>query len=210
MTHGAFHVSDAGRFRHRQSDDHAPTIGALRPQPAARSSSPPLASLPGQHSSTFWFLFPSGHFVPRVDTPGCAGLAAALHSWNYGVGTRFDIMNWPEAIFYPLILVMWATWPVSQVIRYRRVSTGIERQQTKWVVYALAMVAVAWPPSTQSEPLSIQPAAVHDGGRQRAGDRMVDGCILRLADSDASPVPAGAGGLLPSPFCATGCTTSIW
>ncbi|HRX03414.1 MAG TPA: hypothetical protein P5148_09735, partial [Anaerolineae bacterium] len=34
------------------------------------------------------------------------------------------------------------TWPVSQVIRYRRVSTGIERQQTKWVVYALAMVAV--------------------------------------------------------------------
>ncbi len=61
--------------------------------------------------------------------------------WNYGVGTRFDIMNWPEAIFYPLIMVMWLSWPVSQVIRYRRYSTAVERQQTKWVVYALAMVA---------------------------------------------------------------------
>ena len=33
-------------------------------------------------------------------------------------------------------MVMWLSWPVSQVIRYRRYSTAVERQQTKWVVYA--------------------------------------------------------------------------
>ena len=119
-----------------------PTIGALRPQPGGTFIFATFGFAAWATFSTFWFLFPSGHFVPRWTRLAALVWLLLCIPWNYGVGTRFDIMNWPEAIFYPLILVMWATWPVSQVIRYRRVSTGIERQQTKWVVYALAMVAV--------------------------------------------------------------------
>ena len=119
-----------------------PTIGALRPQPGGTFIFATFGFAAWATFSTFWFLFPSGHFVPRWTRLAALIWLLLCIPWNYGVGTRFDIMNWPEAIFYPLILVMWATWPVSQVIRYRRVSTGIERQQTKWVVYALAMVAV--------------------------------------------------------------------
>jgi len=117
-----------------------PTIGALRGEPGGTFIFATFGFAAWATFSTFWFLFPSGHFVPRwTRLPALLWLLVCI-PWNYGVGTRFDIIYWPEAIFIPLILVMWATWPVSQVIRYRRVSTGIERQQTKWVVYALAMM----------------------------------------------------------------------
>lgn len=118
-----------------------PTIGALRAGPGGIFIFASFGFAAWATFSIFWYLFPSGHFTPRWTRWIALLWLLICIPWNYGVGTRFDIMNWPAAIFYPLIMVMWLSWPVSQVIRYRRYSTLVERQQTKWVVYALAMVA---------------------------------------------------------------------
>lgn len=118
-----------------------PTIGALRTQPGGVFIFATFGFAAWATFSVFWYLFPSGHFVPKWTRVTALAWLLVCIPWNYGVGTRFDIMNWPAAIFYPLIMVMWLSWPISQVIRYRRYSSAVERQQTKWVVYALVMVA---------------------------------------------------------------------
>jgi hypothetical protein len=88
----------------------------------------------------FFYLFPSGHFVP---------------SWTrwmallYGVGffglwtfTPFGPPSWPPLLFNAALLVVWCSFPVAQLYRYVRVSDRTQRQQTKWVVFGVA-IAIA-------------------------------------------------------------------
>src|SRR5215204_5229199 len=88
----------------------------------------------------FFYLFPSGHFVPRW-TRWLALL--------YGVGffglwtfTPFGPPSWPPLLFNAALLVVWCSFPVAQLYRYARVSDRTQRQQTKWVVFGVA-VAIA-------------------------------------------------------------------
>ncbi len=59
---------------------------------------------------------------------------------SFGIGDAF-LPVWQSAFFvvilagFPLILV-------SQVLRYRNYSTPVERQQTKWFVGSLALLAI--------------------------------------------------------------------
>ena len=113
-------------------------IGGPSPLP------PPLVSFPltiplvhllvvvGQVSFvTFFYLFPSGRFVPSW-TRWCALLVLAY---------------WVTMVIFPalenspvglLLLVFFVTALVTQVYRYRRVSTPTEREQAKWVVFGFA------------------------------------------------------------------------
>lgn len=83
----------------------------------------------------FFYLFPSGRFVPRW-TLWAAGLVVAY----YALVVFFPVLpsNAGGLASYciPLSLVSAA---VAQVYRYRRVSTPRERQQTKWVVFGIAL-----------------------------------------------------------------------
>src|SRR5215207_10993388 len=88
----------------------------------------------------FFYLFPSGRFVPRW-TRWMALL--------YGVGffglwtfTPFGPPSWPPLLFNAALLVVWCSFPVAQLYRYARVSNRTQRQQTKWVVFGVA-VAIA-------------------------------------------------------------------
>jgi len=78
----------------------------------------------------FLCLFPNGRFVPR---------------W-----TRFVICVWipvfviagtvaPPDLFVLVIFVSIVVSLPAQIYRYRRVSTLVERQQTKWVVFSLVV-----------------------------------------------------------------------
>jgi hypothetical protein len=87
----------------------------------------------------FFFLFPTGRFVPR---------------WTRWVALGFTVLQVVTA-FYPVSLLTFSTWPgllfplaalvvfgslvFSQVYRYRRISTPVERQQTKWIVLGAAV-----------------------------------------------------------------------
>ena len=88
----------------------------------------------------FFYLFPSGRFVPRW-TRWLALL--------YGVGffglwtfTPFGPPSWPPLLFNAALLVVWCSFPVAQLYRYTRVSDRTQRQQTKWVVFGVA-IAIA-------------------------------------------------------------------
>jgi hypothetical protein len=87
----------------------------------------------------FFYLFPSGRFVPRWTRWLALGWVLFSGSWIF---TPFDPPSWPPLLFNAAILVLWGSFPVAQLYRYARVSDRTQRQQTKWVVFGVA-VAVA-------------------------------------------------------------------
>jgi hypothetical protein len=82
-------------------------------------------------------LFPDGRFRPRW-TPWLLALWVVTLWFGY-FGTA------PQALL-PFFLLLWAGLLLSllvlQVYRYRRVSTPVQRQQTKWVVLGVGTVLI--------------------------------------------------------------------
>src|SRR5260370_28990731 len=83
----------------------------------------------------FFYLFPSRPFAPRWTRWGALLVAA------YWLAVMFypalpSNAGGPATFLVPFFLL---TAAVAQVYRYRRVSTPRERQQTKWVVFGLAL-----------------------------------------------------------------------
>ena len=90
--------------------------------------------------SLFLYLFPDGRFVPRWTR----WVALVWIAWLL---PRYWVPDWP-----PSGPGTWLAWPNSvvwlsalgavvyaQVYRYRRVSNRVQRQQTKWVVFGIAL-----------------------------------------------------------------------
>jgi signal transduction histidine kinase len=90
--------------------------------------------------SLFLYLFPDGQFVPRWTR----WVALVWIAWLL---PRYWFPDWP-----PSGSDTWLTWTnlivwlsglgtavYSQAYRYRRVSNTVQRQQTKWVVFGIAM-----------------------------------------------------------------------
>lgn len=86
----------------------------------------------------FFYLFPTGGFVPRW-----IGLFAATWmvywGFHYFVLASFLSHTGLDGIFFFSLL---ASIVAAQVYRYRRVSTPTQRRQTKWVVYGLSLALV--------------------------------------------------------------------
>jgi hypothetical protein len=80
----------------------------------------------------FFFLFPSGRFAPRW-TRWVAALAGA-----YWLATVFD-PTIPAGPWGNLTLLFIVAAVVAQIYRYLRVSTSVEREATKWVVFGVAL-----------------------------------------------------------------------
>jgi signal transduction histidine kinase len=81
---------------------------------------------------TFFYLFPSGRFVPRWTR-----WAALLYALYWLVSLSFSAFaSVPPG---SLLLVFLLTAVIAQVYRYRSVSTPGERQQTRWVVFGFVL-----------------------------------------------------------------------
>jgi hypothetical protein len=88
----------------------------------------------------FFYLFPTGRFVPRW-TRWVALFIVGYVTWDFIFGSPGQIISPLDALaFFGLLL----TAVLTQVYRYRRVSTPSQRQQTKWVVFAFAFVIVGF------------------------------------------------------------------
>jgi hypothetical protein len=87
----------------------------------------------------FFYLFPSGRFVPHWTRWFALCWVLFSGSWIF---TPFGPPSWPPLLFNAAILVLWGSVLVAQVYRYARISNAAQRQQTKWVVFGVA-VAVA-------------------------------------------------------------------
>jgi hypothetical protein len=130
----------------------------------------------------FFYLFPSGHFVPRWTRwlaltwgVGFFGL------WNF---TPFGPPSWPPLLFNAAVLMVWGSFLVAQVYRYARVSDRTERQQTKWVVFGVA-VAITGALTT----VFTLGAAV-DLSPQEVGPRMMS---MLLMDAFGLLIPVSIG-----------------
>jgi hypothetical protein len=87
----------------------------------------------------FFFLFPSGRFVPRW-APWLVPILPALQApAALFPGSAFTLDKLPPVVdavaFVGTLVVMLG----AQVYRFRRVSTAVERQQTKWVVLGVGV-----------------------------------------------------------------------
>ncbi|MGE5335115.1 MAG: hypothetical protein ACM3N4_10480, partial [Nitrososphaerota archaeon] len=90
----------------------------------------------------FAFVFPNGRFVPRWTLP----LVFPWAVWVFGFFRFAGIIAQSHAWAIGLTFAVWALWFVvgagAQYYRYVRVSSWVERQQTKWVVVGfLGMLA---------------------------------------------------------------------
>ena len=84
----------------------------------------------------FLCLFPDGRFVPRW-----AGIAALV------AGVLILLSNapfFPPNAFIPLLFGFLVLTLIAQMYRYRSVSTLIQRQQTKWVVFGTAIAILGF------------------------------------------------------------------
>ena len=83
----------------------------------------------------FIYVFPDGRFVLRWTRWLMLALVAYWLNSTFFPNNPF-INSWvPIVLFFPLI----AAPIILQVYRYRRVSTPVQRQQTKWVVFGLTL-----------------------------------------------------------------------
>src|SRR5215207_9008322 len=130
----------------------------------------------------FFYLFPSGRFVPRW-TRWLALLygVAFFGLWNF---TPFGPPSWPLLLFNVAVLVVWGSFPMAQLYRYVYVSDRIERQQTKWVVFGVA-IAIAGALTT----IFTVGAAV-DLSPERVGAKMLS---MLLMDSFGLLIPLSLG-----------------
>jgi hypothetical protein len=88
----------------------------------------------------FFYLFPSGRFVPRWTR--WLALCWVLFSGSWLIAPFVGPPSWPPWVFNAAVLVLWGSFPVAQLYRYVRVSDRIQRQQTKWVVFGVAVAVV--------------------------------------------------------------------
>jgi len=87
----------------------------------------------------FFYLFPNGQFVPRWMRWLSIGVLVYWGAKNFfplsplNPFTRFPLLD--ALTFVGFV----GTMVVGQIYRYRRVSSLLQRQQTKWVVFALSV-----------------------------------------------------------------------
>jgi hypothetical protein len=129
----------------------------------------------------FFYLFPSGRFVPRWMRWFALCWVLFSGSWLF---TPFGPPSWPPPLFNATILILWGSFVVAQVYRYARVSDAAQRQQTKWVVFgvAVAVVGVLATIFTVGAAVDLRPEAV--------GQRMLS---MLLMDAFMLSIPIAIG-----------------
>jgi signal transduction histidine kinase len=83
----------------------------------------------------FFYLFPTGRFVPRWT--GLLALGWVVY-WGINILILGTILMEP-GLDLVLFLSLFVSVVITQVYRYRRVSTAEQRQQTKWVVFGISL-----------------------------------------------------------------------
>lgn len=91
----------------------------------------------------FFALFPDGRFVPGW-TRWCVLVYLACElSWAVPSNWSFSVLHWPPLLFAIVMLVIALPLAYAQFFRYRFVSTALQRQQTKWIVFGMTFGLLA-------------------------------------------------------------------
>ncbi len=108
--------------------------------PWPRSFLAPVISLLGSLCLLlFFYVFPSGHFVPRW-TRWVLVVALLYFVFVYFFpASSLNPFSHSQVLNVLTIIGLIGSIVVVQIYRYRRVSSPAQRQQTKWVVYGMSM-----------------------------------------------------------------------
>jgi signal transduction histidine kinase len=91
--------------------------------------------------SLFFLTFPNGRFYGRWNI--IPFILICLNSFFWIVQVKpLNIEYWPVALASAWLLVVYGSHLVVQVVRYRRMYTHVERQQTKWLLYGFSVPIV--------------------------------------------------------------------
>jgi hypothetical protein len=111
------------------------------------------------------YLFPDGRFVPRWTRWLVLLIALFVGGGIFFPSSPFNTDTWPGLLGTVIEIVIIGTILFAQVYRYLRVSTPVQRQQTKWVVFgimatiiyilAITILATLNPDSTQARSLDF-------------------------------------------------------
>ena len=122
-------------------------LGDLNDNPGLVYYATELVTLAGYMGwMLFFYLFPNGRFVPRWTKITAVGWLLFSGSWYLWPTSPYTPDNWPDWLFGPVLLTLWGSFLVAQIVRYRRFSSPTERQQTKWVLYGIAIAVLTAPP----------------------------------------------------------------
>ena len=83
------------------------------------------------------FLFPNGRFVPRWTRWVTLLIILFTIGGRFFPASPLNTQNLPDTVNIVLVLLLFVTVLFAQIYRYVRVSTIIERQQTKWVILGI-------------------------------------------------------------------------
>ena len=87
----------------------------------------------------FFYVFPSGHFVPSF-TRWVTGVALLYWGFVYFFPvSSFNPFSRSQVLNVLTYLGLLGGIVIVQIYRYRRVSSPAQRQQTRWVVYGMCM-----------------------------------------------------------------------
>jgi hypothetical protein len=87
----------------------------------------------------FFLLFPNGRIVPRWTALILLVVIINAFLNNFPSPTSTFETNWPAWLTLLVNLVLPGATIVSQIYRYSRVSTPVQRQQTKWVILGVTV-----------------------------------------------------------------------
>jgi hypothetical protein len=110
-------------------------------QPGLRVLSLGMAFVGNICAGFFFYLFPTGHFAPRWTR---WLLVVWIAYWGYTNLLLGSIITGSGLIDSVVFFGFLVSVVAIQVYRYRRVSTPVQRQQTKWVVYGISVALVGF------------------------------------------------------------------
>jgi signal transduction histidine kinase len=87
-----------------------------------------------------FYLFPDGRFVPSWTRVLAAVWVALQFPYYFFPNSLYGPSNWAVWLSGAVFVGYLLSIVFAQVYRYRRVSGPVERQQTRWVVFGLAVV----------------------------------------------------------------------
>jgi hypothetical protein len=86
-----------------------------------------------------FYLFPDGRFVPRWSRWFALALIALTVPNFFFPGSFLNWGKWPGWMGFPVFVTVLGSGVLAQVYRYRRVSSPLQRRQTKWVVFGFVV-----------------------------------------------------------------------
>ncbi len=124
---------------------HANSLLAVPSTPMyvlASSIAQPLSVLAYLCLGFFFFIFPDGRLVPRWSWALISLWIVNYVFWSVPTNWPLRILNWPPVLTYLWLFIVFGGSVSTQVYRYRRVASPVQRQQIKWLIYGFAPVLI--------------------------------------------------------------------